>query len=62
MWTPAQFRKRHAKHLSPAQGKKAASIANAMLRGGADEGMAIATAIKHAKAGKARPTSTVLSP
>jgi uncharacterized protein YdaT len=48
-WTPQEFRDRHAKDLSPAQAKKAAAQANAMLKSGADEGTAIATAIKHAK-------------
>jgi uncharacterized protein YdaT len=48
-WTPQEFRSRHAKDLSPHQAKVAAAQANAMLRNGADEGTAIATAIKHAK-------------
>jgi uncharacterized protein YdaT len=48
-WTPQEFRDRHAKNLSPAQARKAAAQANAMLMSGADEGTAIATAIKIAK-------------
>lgn len=48
-WTAQEFRSRHAKDLSPAQAAKAAKQANAMLKSGADEGVAIATAIKHAK-------------
>lgn len=48
-WTPTQFRERHAKDLSPAQAKRAAAQANAMLKAGADEGVAIATSIKAAK-------------
>ncbi len=48
-WTPKQFQQRHAKHLTDAQAAKAAAMANAMMKGGADEGMAIATAIKRAK-------------
>lgn len=48
-WTPQQFKERHAKDLSPAQAKKAAAMANAMLRSGTPEGEAIATAISRAK-------------
>ncbi len=54
-WTPDQFRQRHAKHLSPAQATRAAKQANAMLASGASEGVAIATAIKHAKGLGAKP-------
>lgn len=61
-WTPDSFRTRHAKHLTPAQAKKAAAMANAMLKGGADEGMAIATAIKRSKRAKNPKTDTVLTP
>lgn len=50
-WTAQEFKQRHAKHLSTAQAGKAASIAEAMMRGGAAEGMAIATGIKRAKGG-----------
>ena len=49
-WTPAEFRRKHNRKLSLKQAAKAASIAEAMMRGGADEGMAIATANKRAKA------------
>lgn len=48
-WTASEFREKHAKHLSPKQAAEAAKQANAMLRSGTDEGVAIATAIKHAK-------------
>jgi uncharacterized protein YdaT len=48
-WTAKEFKDRHAKDLSPAQARKAASMANAMLKNGTDEGVAIATAIKRAK-------------
>ena len=61
-WTPEQFRTRHAKNLTPSQAKKASAMANAMLKGGADEGMAIATAIKRSKRSRKPKTSTVLTP
>jgi len=48
-WSGAEFRAKHWNAASPPQAKKAASIANAMLRGGADEGVAIATAIRRCK-------------
>lgn len=48
-WTPQSFRSKHNKSLSPAQAKKAASMANAMLRSGTSEGIAIATANKAVK-------------
>lgn len=48
-WTGESFKSKHAHDLTKSQAKKAASMANAMLRGGTDEGVAIATAIKHAK-------------
>lgn len=48
-WTAEEFKNRHAKDLSPAQAKKAAAQANAMLKSGTAEGVAIATAIKNAK-------------
>ena len=47
-WTGLSFRK-HWHGATPEQLRKAASIANAMLEDGADEGVAIATAIKKAK-------------
>jgi len=37
-----------SKKLSPGQGRRAANQANAILRSGAPEGVAIATALKHA--------------
>ena len=60
-WTPTQFRTRHAKHLTQSQAKKASAMANAMLKGGASEGVAIATAIKRAKQAKRPDTKTILS-
>ena len=48
-WTAAEFKKKHAHDLTDAQAEHAASMANAMLKSGTDEGVAIATAIKHAK-------------
>lgn len=48
-WTAKEFRERHAKGLSPHEAAKAATQANAMLKSGADEGVAIATSIKGAK-------------
>lgn len=52
-WTGEEFRKRHNKKLSAAQAEKAAEMANAMLRAGVEEGIAIATANKHVKRGAA---------
>lgn len=48
-WSPQSFKERHNKNLSPAQASVASRIANAMLKRGADEGVAIATANKRAK-------------
>ena len=45
-WTAKSFKSRHNKKLSGAQASKAASMANAMLRSGTPEGVAIATANK----------------
>jgi uncharacterized protein YdaT len=47
-WTGKEFASRHNKKLKGARAKKAASMANAMLRSGTDEGIAIATANKYA--------------
>lgn len=46
-WTGPQFAERHNHHLGPAQATHAASIANAIMRRGEPEGIAIATANKH---------------
>lgn len=43
-WSGKTFRQRHNKGLSPGRANKAAKIANAMLKNGAPEGKAIATA------------------
>jgi uncharacterized protein YdaT len=47
-WTGASFKK-HNKSLSGPAAAKAASIASAIVRGGGDEGVAIATANKRVK-------------
>lgn len=49
-WTGESFREKHNKKLSPAVAEKAASMANAMIKEGTDEGIAIATANKRANA------------
>ena len=49
-WTPQTFAQRHNQALSKPQASKAARIANAILKRTGDEGMAIATANKQAKA------------
>lgn len=43
-WTPEQFHARHNHHLTPEQTAHAAAIADAILRRGGHEGLAIATA------------------
>lgn len=48
-WTGKQFSAKHNHSLSGKSAAKAASIATAIVRGGGDEGMAIATANKRAK-------------
>ena len=48
-WTPKEFAEKHNHKLSKGQSKKAASVANAMLKSGVPEGEAIATANKQAK-------------
>ena len=47
-WTAKEFTSKHNKKLKGPSAKKAASMANAMLRSGTDEGIAIATANKYA--------------
>ncbi len=46
-WTPQQFSSRHNKKLKGKAATKAASVANAILKSGGDEGIAIATANKY---------------
>ena len=53
-WTAKNFRSRHFKRATPTQAKKAATVANAMLRRGVDEGIAIATGIRRAKGKRPR--------
>jgi uncharacterized protein YdaT len=48
-WTPSTFKSRHNKDLTAGGAKHAAKQANAILRSGASEGIAIATASKFAK-------------
>jgi uncharacterized protein YdaT len=48
-WTAQSYRSRHNKSLTLRQAKKAAAQANAMLREGVPERIAIATANKHAR-------------
>jgi uncharacterized protein YdaT len=48
-WTGKEFAAKHNKGLSGKGAAKAASIASAIVRGGGDEGVAIATANKYAK-------------
>lgn len=48
-WTAKTFASRHNKSLTPAQASKASKQANAMLKAGVPEGIAIATANKHAR-------------
>lgn len=43
-WTASTFRSRHNKGLSPGQSRRAAKIANGILRSTGDEKLAIATA------------------
>lgn len=50
-FTAKSFKSRHNHKLSGGQAKKAASIANAIIKGGGDEGIAIATANKRASSG-----------
>lgn len=48
-WTGAQFKSKHWKDAGKGQAEHAASMANAMMRGGTPEGEAIATAIARTK-------------
>lgn len=47
-WTPGEFAERHNHQLSAAGAAKVSSIANAIIRSGGDEGVAIAVANKYA--------------
>jgi uncharacterized protein YdaT len=53
-WTAAEFKARHFKKATAAQASKAAEMATAMVKGGTDEGVAIATAIKRSKGASPR--------
>lgn len=48
-WTAEEFRSKHNKKLTLAQAGRAAARAEAMIRSGVPEGIAIATANKHAQ-------------
>jgi len=48
-WTPEEYRRKHNKKLSRKQAAKAAKQAEAIIASGAPEGVAIATANKHAR-------------
>jgi uncharacterized protein YdaT len=48
-WTAKQFKAKHNKPLTLPQAGKAAKQATAMIHAGVPEGVAIATANKHAK-------------
>jgi uncharacterized protein YdaT len=51
-WTPDEFKAKFFKKAKGGQAKGASKQANAMMRGGADEGVSIATAIKRSKVAK----------
>jgi len=51
-WNASQFKDKHFKKASGEQAKKASHMANAILKSGGDEGVAIATAIARAKGQK----------
>ncbi len=53
-WTGKTFAAKHNHSLSGKAASQAASMASAIVRGGGDEGMAIATANKHANKLRAR--------
>lgn len=53
-WTPGSFKRKHNHGLTGKQADKAAAQANAILKSGVPEGVAIAVANKEAK----RKTST----
>lgn len=48
-WDAGTFRARHWQHATAWEARRAAEIANAVLEDGADEGTAIAKAIKQAR-------------
>lgn len=47
-WSGKSFKAKHNKKLTVPQAKQAAAQATAMIKAGVDEGVAIATANKHA--------------
>ncbi len=51
-WTASSFRSKHNKKLSPVGAKKAARIANAILRDTGDEGKAVRIANSKVKSKK----------
>ncbi len=54
-WTASSFRTKHNRKLSASKAKKASSIANAILRSGGSDGVAIATANKYVKKKRKKP-------
>ena len=46
-WSPTSFKKKHNKSLTGSEAGEASRQANAMLKAGVPEGVAIATANKH---------------
>jgi len=48
-WTPKSFREKHNQKLTDAQARKAAAIANAILKDTGDEGKAIRVASARAR-------------
>ncbi len=53
-WVAKTFREKHNKNLTLRQARKAASIANGILRETGDEGLAIKTANAKVKKGKGK--------
>lgn len=54
-WTAKSFAEKHNHKLYGAPAKKAAEMATAMVKSGVDEGVAIATANKHANKMQRKP-------
>jgi uncharacterized protein YdaT len=50
-WTPKEFRERHNKSLSDKEARRAAAIANAVLKKTGDDGKAVRTANAAVKRG-----------
>lgn len=61
-WTGKEFAQKHNHKLKGAAADKAARQANAMLRSGVDEGIAIATANKHAGKSRSKKRASKTTP